>query len=48
MVCYLYEGRQWFQCIGYEYMAYMDYMDLAVRCPRKAVKLNHEAMHKIL
>ena len=23
----------WLQCIGYDYMAYMDYMDLAVRCP---------------
>ena len=27
--------------IGYDYTAYMDYMDLVVRCPRKAVKLNH-------
>ena len=21
------------QCIGYDYTAYVDYMDLAVRCP---------------
>ena len=24
-----------------DYTAYMDYMDLAVSCPRKTVKLNH-------
>ena len=34
-------GRWLFQCIGYDYMAYMDYMDLAVCCSRKAIKLNH-------
>ena len=27
-------------------MAYMDYMDLAVCCPRKAVKLNHSLTHR--
>ena len=27
--------------IGYDYTAYMDYMNLAVCCPRMAVKLNH-------
>ena len=34
---------QWqlFKCIGHDYMAYMDYMDLAVYSPKKAVKLNH-------
>ena len=25
--------------------AYLDYMDLAVRCSRKAVKLNHSLTH---
>ena len=24
-----------------DYMAYKDYMDLAVHCPRKAIKLKH-------
>ena len=27
--------------IGNDYTVCMDYMDLAVHCPRKAVKLNH-------
>ena len=31
----------WFQCIGYDSMASMDYMDFDVGCPRKAVKFNH-------
>ena len=26
---------------GYDYMAYIDYMDLPVRCPRKTIKLIH-------
>ena len=26
----------------------MDYMDLVIRCPRKAVKLNHSLTHWIL
>ena len=29
------------QCVGYDYMAYMDDMDPNIRCPKKAVKLNH-------
>ena len=29
------------QRVGYDYMAYLDYMDLAVRYPRMAVKLTH-------
>ena len=36
-------------CTGYDNKAYVNYMDLAVRCSRKAVKLNHspyEMMHK--
>ena len=37
MYC-LCEGRQWFQYIGYDNTAYMDYIDLDVRCPRKAIK----------
>ena len=28
-----------FQCMGYDYMAYVDYMDLDIRCPRNLV--NH-------
>ena len=28
-------------------MAYVDYMDLAVRCSRKAVKLNHSLTHSL-
>ena len=28
-------------CIGYEYLACMDYMDLDGCCPQKAFKLNH-------
>ena len=32
-------GKIMIQCIGCDYTAYMDYMDLAV--PRKAVKFNH-------
>ena len=35
-MCYLCVGR--FQCAGYDDMAYVD---LAVCCPRKAVKSNH-------
>ena len=31
--------------IGYDYTAYMDYMDPAVHYPRKAVKLNHPPTH---
>ena len=27
--------------------AYVDYMDLAVRCSRKAVKLNHSLTHSL-
>ena len=27
--------------LGYHYTAYMDYIDLDVRCPRKAVNLNY-------
>ena len=30
---------------SYDYVAYMDYMDLDVRCPRKAIKLNHSLTH---
>ena len=26
-------------CIDYDYTAYVDYMDLIVQCPRKALKL---------
>ena len=33
-VGYLCEGRYLFQCIGYDYMAYMDYMDPDVLCPQ--------------
>ena len=28
-------GMIMIQCIGYDYTAYMDYMDLAARCPQK-------------
>ena len=34
-----------FQCTGYDNTAYVDYMDPAVRCSRKAVKLNHSLTH---
>ena len=34
-----------FQCIGYDNTAYVDFMDLAVCCPRKAVKFNHSITH---
>ena len=37
-----------FQCTGYDYMAYMDYMDPNICCPKKAVKLNHSLTHCIL
>ena len=30
-----------FPVIGHDYTAYMDYMDLDMSCPRKAIKLNH-------
>ena len=40
-MCYLCEGRWWFQCIGYDYTAYMNDMDLAFRCLTKAVRFNH-------
>ena len=33
--------RWWNQCIGYDYTADMDGMDLAVHCLRKAVKFSH-------
>ena len=32
------------KCIGYDYTAYINYMDLAVRCPRMAVRFNHSLM----
>ena len=41
IVCYLCEGRWWFQCVGYDYMACMDYMDPDVHCPQKALNFNH-------
>ena len=34
-------GKKWFQCIGYDYMACMDYMDPDVPCLQNAVKFNH-------
>ena len=39
-MCYLCEGRYGFQRIGYDYTAYMDYMELDVWCLRKAIKHN--------
>ena len=33
------------QCIGYDYPAYMDYIVLDVRCPKKAVELNYSLTH---
>ena len=35
------------KCTGYDNTAYVDYMDLAVRCSRKAVKLNHSLTHRL-
>ena len=32
---------------GYDNTAYVEYMDLAVRCSRKAVKLNHSLTHSL-
>ena len=29
----------------YDYKAYMDYKNHAVRCPRKAIKFNHSFTH---
>ena len=40
-VIYVREDNGSMQCIGYGYTACMDYMDPDVRCPQKAVKLNH-------
>ena len=37
---YLCEERWLFQCIGYDYMAYKDYMDPMSSVPKKADKLN--------
>ena len=35
-VCvFLPRSRKWFLYVGYNYTAYMDYMDLAARCPQK-------------
>ena len=34
-------------CIGHDYKAYMDYIDLDVHYPRKAIKLNHSLTHWI-
>ena len=34
-VIYVREDNEWFQCIGRDYTAYMDYMDHTVRCPQK-------------
>ena len=45
IMCYLWEGRYWFQCIGYDYTAYMD---IAVRCPRKAVNFNHSLVRRLV
>ena len=33
--------------MGYDYMAYMDYLDLAVRCAQKAVEFNHSLTHSL-
>ena len=39
-------GRYWFQCLGYDYTAYMGYMDLAVLSQsEKAIKSNHSLTH---
>ena len=35
IVCYLCEGRLWFQCIGYDYTACLDYMDPDAHYPPK-------------
>ena len=35
------EGRLWFQYVGYDYAAYMYYMDLDFRRARKAIEFNH-------
>ena len=34
--------------MGYNYAAHIDYMDLDVRCYKKAVKLNHSLTHQWL
>ena len=41
IVGYLCNGRWWFQNIGSDDTAYMYYMDIDVRHPREAVKINH-------
>ena len=33
---------------GYDYTEYMDYMDLDVHCPRKAVKHNQSLTHYLM
>ena len=45
IVCYLCEGRWWFQLIGYNYTTCMDFMEPDVCCPQKAIKLNHSSSH---
>ena len=42
---HLCEERYWLQCKRYDYTAYMDYMNLDIRRPKKAVKLNHSITH---
>ena len=39
-MCYLFEGTLRFHCIGYDYMVYMDYMDLTVCYPIKTLNVN--------
>ena len=34
-------GETKFHCIGYDNTAYVEYMDLTLCCPKKAVKFNH-------
>ena len=33
--------------LGYDYTAYMDYMDPDVRCPQNAVEFNHSLTHSL-
>ena len=45
IVCYLCEGRCWFQYIGYDYMACMDYMDPISAVPKRPLNfITHSLM----
>ena len=38
-------GKIWFKCTGYDYMAYIDQMELTIYSSRRVVKIYHPLIH---